>query len=210
MRKYKIKGIEYQVDELRQIPKGNGTFDVHRIDGNLFLDNVTIPLLEVTQEIGIRNDNFSELTLDGKGYATAIYTNILLAAENPWILMRNPTNSGKVIRLFEQLIAIPDSPSTLRSVIRIYKNPTVTLNGIAANVGGLRNNQTPSVLLITTAPTVTNNGILVQVYGATNSPVQRELNLTRYIEEGDSLLITATPSGATTNHSFTQAWAEVD
>lgn len=157
----------------------------------------------------IDNASFSGLSLSGKGYAFAIITNILLASENDWLLFKNPAGSGKLVRLFEQVVAIPDSASTLRSTIRIYKNPTVTANGTPIVIGGIRNGQTASVCQAFFTPTTSAKGTLVQVYGATNDPVQRVLDMTRYVEQGDSLLITAAPTGATTNHSFSQGWAEV-
>ena len=50
---------------------------------------------------------------------------------------------------------------------------------------------------------------MVQAYGAIYGLNQRRLDLTRYVEAGDSILITTTCNTTTTNHTFSQAWAEV-
>ncbi len=149
----------------------------------------------------------TEVQKVGYNCASGIIT-VALAVETDLILFRNPAGSGKLVELFEQVVSIPDSASNVRSVIRIYKNPTITLNGTALGTGGLRNGQAASVLLASSLPTIAARGTLVQIYGVTYNPVFRALDLNRYIEEGDSILLTATPSGAGTNHSLTQAWIE--
>ena len=153
---------------------------------------------------------FQDLTFNGFGYAFASpLISILLSSETDFILFKN-TSSTKLIRLYEQIGSIPDAAATLRSIVRIYKNPTVTNNGTAVAIGGLRNGQAATIAQAFHTPTISARGILVQIYGLTNTPTQRNMDLTRYVEPGDSLLVTAQPNTVTVNHSFTQAWAEVN
>lgn len=152
---------------------------------------------------------FQALTYSDKvGYACAHLTNILLTSETPWFYAVNPAGSGVLVRLFEQVVGIGGSTS-IRSIIRVYKNPTVTANGTNIGGGGLRNGQATKKLEIFVTPTVTANGTLVQVYSVNTNSVQRMLDLCRYIENGDSILITAQSSSTSTDHTFSMAWAEV-
>lgn len=155
-------------------------------------------------------NQWQSLTKDSKvGYAyVSGLVNIALAAETDFCLFKNPVASGRLVQLYEQVISIPDSSNVVRSIIRAYKNPTITLNGTAMATGGLRNGQPASVLLAFNAPTIAARGTLVQIYGINYAPFVRTLDLARFIEQGDNLLITVQPSAATTNHSLTQSWAE--
>lgn len=152
-------------------------------------------------------DDFTFLARNRRGYGFSAFINILLAVETDMLLFRN-TSPSVVVRLFEQIPSIPDAGSGVRSVFRIYKNPTVTADGTAVSIGALRNNQAASICQAFSLPTISARGILVNVYGIINTPVIRNLSLARFVEPGESILFTATPSAVATNHGLTQAWSE--
>lgn len=179
---------------------------------NRLIDNETVvndAAASVYRQKVTLADDFAYLTRTLRGYALAVETTIALAAETDWLLFKN-TSATKLIRLFEHVTCLPGETNSVRSIFRIYKNPTVTLNGTAATVSALRNGQAATVAQAFTLPTIAARGTKVQVYGVNFSPVIRALNNTRYVEPLDSLLVTVQPSGTGLLHSFDQAWAEVD
>lgn len=154
--------------------------------------------------------SFQTVSLAGKGYNVAAFLPTTLTTEFDLLLFKNTSAAaGTLVRLYEQVVAIPDSAANTRSVIRVYRNPTITTNGTALTIAGLRTGQAATVAQAFSSPTISARGTLVQIYGVTNSPVVREINLSRYVEPGDSILFTCTPSSVGVNHSFSQAWAEV-
>lgn len=150
----------------------------------------------------------TEVTKVGYVFVSGIIT-VALASETDFVLFKNTPASGKVVELQEQIVSLPGSANTVRTIVRIYKNPTITSNGVAVTIGGLRNGQAPSIATVFTAPVIASRGTLVQVYNATFAPVFRIMDLARYIEDGDNLLFTMQPSGATTDHVLSQKWVEV-
>ena len=143
------------------------------------------------------------------GYALATSFTTAATTETPFLLFTNTTGSDKVVEVFEQIVSIPAAASSVRSTVRIYKNPTVTLAGSAVAIGGLRSGQAATVCTSTVMPTLSAFGTLVQIYGlGGGTAVQRSINLTRFVEAGDTIAITVECSSVTTLHSFTQSWAE--
>ena len=171
--------------------------------------------------VPVYGDLMQYLTNIGRGYAFLNFVSIASAfpVETPWLYFKN--DGTLLVRLYEQIASIPDSASTLRSTLKIYKNPTGTVSGGAAiGIGGLRNGQAPTTCtslayvsavtpLVVSGTAPASYGVPVQDYGVINTPTQRLLNLTRFIEPGDSILVTVSPSAATTIHSFSQSWVEV-
>lgn len=135
--------------------------------------------------------------------------NVALSAETDFLLFKNTPASGKLVEIYEQVVSIPDSANTVRSIIRIYKNPTITSNGVAITIGAKRNGQAPSICTAFTAPVISARGTMVQIYNINYQTTLRNLDLARYVEDGDSILFTVQPSGTNIPHSLTQAWAEV-
>lgn len=162
----------------------------------------------MSQGYARHSEDFAELVARGMGYAFASYTLVPTAVETNLLLFKN-TSATKRVLLYEQVASVPEGAGGVRSVLRVYKNPTVTLDGTLLGLGGLTNGQLASVCQVFSLPTTSLRGTMVQVYGIINTPTQRLMNLTRVVEPLESILITAQPSGTNLNHAFNQAWAEV-
>lgn len=156
------------------------------------------------------NSRIQRFARAGQGYAFfSGVLNITLAAETDLILIRNPAASGKLLELYEQFFALPGESSSTTCIIKVYKNPTVTLNGTALTIGGLRNGQATAVQLANVSPVISARGIQVQEYNVTyQSLPPRHIDLIRFIEQGESILITGTPSASTTPVTMSQTHVE--
>lgn len=154
---------------------------------------------------------WQRLANTGFGYAVATPSiNIALAVETDFVLLKNPIASGKLVRFWEQLLAMQGSTPSQSTIIRVYMNPTITTNGTAMTVAKLRSSLgIPSVVQAFYSPTISARGTLMTTYMITTGTFTRELDLARFMEENATLLFTAQPTNTTTPHTFSAAWAEV-
>jgi hypothetical protein len=129
---------------------------------------------------------------------------------NPLILFRNPSGSGKAIYIKAILINV-----TINGVYAdfgLYASPTVTVNGTTVN-GYTRTvgSGVSPVALVTTVPTVTSPGNLLGSY--TNGQNCTVLNLlpNNYLKllANQSILITADPQSNNRNFDATIVWTEI-
>lgn len=163
-------------------------------------------LYEISTPTNNMNTQMQDLVKSGQGYQfTCPLIFISAAVETDFVLFRNPAGSGKTVELFEQIVTLPDSATGIRSMIQVYKNPTVGLAGTLIPVRGLRNDQVDSEMLASYFPSISNRGTLIDIYGITYQTYPRALHLIKTVEEGDSFLITA---DAAANTAMTQVWAE--
>lgn len=133
------------------------------------------------------------------------------STDNPMLLIRNPSGSGKVCYIHSVKAG---TMTTARSFsFHVYSNPTVTANGTAQtsanfNVGG---GAGASSILVTSVPTVTANGTDIDgnVQGQNGSGVVLLEDFQLQIQPNNSILITGNPSSNNTTADIFVVWAEV-
>jgi hypothetical protein len=149
-----------------------------------------------------------------KLYVASFDFTLTSSGEKMVLYFRNPNASGKTITLVDATFGLTNTVSS-EAIIRMYVNPTVTVNGTAvtvspAYVGG---SQAASVSLLTTAPTVTANGtqyFAAQTSGGANSNGSHyEFDQAPILAANNSLLFTGNPDGTNRGLMITLRWMEI-
>lgn len=145
-------------------------------------------------------------------YSICAEVNIVDSAlDNPLILLRNPTGSGKVIYIYK--LAAGVFTTNVAASFKLFTTPTITTNGTAINIASrfINNGAIASVILPTSLPTISANGTCMAggISGQNNNTVTLVSDFSAAIAPGGSLLVTGKPSSnnRTANIEFT--WAEV-
>lgn len=150
-------------------------------------------------------------TFNGKGFAVS--TPVLAISsvnEFDFFLLKNPSGSGKLMRLKEIVMSLHETSGSFSS-IKIWRDPTITSDGTALMIFKVKSDQTAtSVAQAFQAPTISSRGTLVNTIQLTGGgSFIRELDLSRYLVDGKNLLISIDPSGINQQHTITMAWLEV-
>jgi hypothetical protein len=182
------------------------------------LNNVTVTnnKLDVNatltaQTIGT-NDLWQFNTFNGKGFVS-ITPDIIFSTtdEIDFILIKNPSGSGRLIRFYDFLFNTSKGTSSVRGDFRFYRNPTITTNGTSITINKIRLSQsTSSICYIYYIPTISARGTLIgKVDNQTFSEGSRRIfNLGRYLEQNENLLITFEPATSGITASLTVQWVE--
>jgi hypothetical protein len=152
---------------------------------------------------------WQQAVIDGKAFFT-INPLVTIAGqlETDFLLLRNPTASGKTV-YFEDIIYTYTKGSGA-SVIRIYRQPTVTSVGTTQAVQKVDLNGIPSTITLAYyVPTISARGTLYRVFSqdATASFI-RFADLGMVMEESNDILLTIQPAANNTDHSITASWME--
>jgi hypothetical protein len=131
------------------------------------------------------NSNFAKL---GKAWSVCVsnFTNAN-AQETPMFLLRNPNTSG----VFIYLLNLVYSTEAQTSILRLYRNPTITTNGTLLSLVNFKVSGAAANGLAYQAPTISNNGILLSIQytlGQANPSIIP--NLIRFLEPNENILIT--------------------
>jgi hypothetical protein len=154
---------------------------------------------------------WQERTNASFGYiATTNVLTIATSVEQPFLLLKNPSGSGKNMRL-EKIIFQSDANS--KNVFRIYRNPTITANGTALTINNLRFSGSASIGTVYKISTTTSFGTLITPIIMLGSPAGSntilDLDLGQFIEQNENLLITIDPSANGLSFAVTVYWVEV-
>jgi hypothetical protein len=130
-----------------------------------------------------------------QGQAYSVSTDAITVSgtnEVDFLLMQNPSAAAKLIRFWEQFCG-SNIDSNQQTTWRIYRNPTVTAAGTPLVVNKLL----PSIgavsgTLVSSLPTIGARGTLqyAAVLGGGAPHLNRQLQLSRYLESGSNMLIT--------------------
>jgi len=133
----------------------------------------------------------------GTAWSNVIDALVLTAGEKPFYLLRNPTGSGKKIRIIDMAY----SSDATASIYRFYRNPTITSVGTSiTNVNFLVTGGS-SVALAYYNSTVTSFGTLLRAeYTAGRATNAVNPSLLRSIEAGEDLLVTIDPQNNTKHY----------
>lgn len=138
-----------------------------------------------------QNNLYQEKITEGKGFVlTTNFVSISGTSVVNFLLLRNPNNSGKTIRIKKIVYQHRIKVATDISRFRIYRNPTITSNGTALTINKMIFTQpnTP-VLLSSLTPTISSVGTLFKVYTVVNSLLIDE-DLTFFILPNENILVT--------------------
>lgn len=129
------------------------------------------------------------------------------STDNPLLYLRNPSGSGKIIYLDMLIYGI--AVANVLGVVRLYRNPTVTVNGTAQTVVQFGGNST--IALLTSVPTVTANGTLLDtgVFGQNSTSLEVHYDYTVAVMPGSSLLITGAPGSNNRQAELSVRWVEI-
>ena len=155
--------------------------------------------------------NVAALTSAGYLYSVAISLNMAVAGtDNPLILIKNPTGSGKRLYLYKANLGV-DVTNVLAN-FRVYSNPTITLNGTSHTprnlfIGG---GFAASVIEVYSLSTLSVLGTLIQTYetGQNNNSYDGIQDFSIQIAPNNNILITGNPGSNNRMSTLTITWAE--
>ncbi len=168
----------------------------------------------MSQNFSIPNDGstlWQRMSREGKGF-TALTGFITIAgtSETNLMLMRNPADSGKLVRLKDFIMTIGGS-ATQRTLFRFYRAPTITNAGGALDINKVLPIGVPtSSVLAYQSPVTSASGALIQMFSVNYFSFARDQDLGRYLVAGADLLITVQSSANNVEHNLLSVWAEED
>ena len=178
---------------------GNGT--------GQYLGSTPVPISGVVSVNGIISE-----TLSGITYSVNVEQNANSAnQDNPIIFFKNPSNSGKNVLITRFLIDVITKGG--QSTVRIWSNPTVTINGtsVAINnnfLGGPSN--VSSIVNAYSVPTVTYKGTRLRSIscGKDSNSFTLATDGSFIIAPNNAVLITAQPEANDRIVALTLSWKE--
>jgi hypothetical protein len=142
-------------------------------------------------------DTAEDHTLNNETFSVARDTTPAAAAESPFIFLKNPTGNAvnlNILSIVCAAISSLGSATGVQTVVRVYSNPTVTVNGTAMTINKQRvGSVIASVMQAFSVPTVTANGALLDVFAISSqgeSTVDDIIDYTLILQPNNTLLIT--------------------
>lgn len=184
---------------------GKNEVNVRDDDANTTLEN-----LQTYLESAENHQNlWQHWTQEGYGFGyRRLFTTTSGTSEIDFVLMRNPSGSGKTIYGYAQEYTYTKGSGV--SIARIYAGPTITANGTLETIFPLKPSAgNTSVASVYYAPTISARGSQVALFGqgATGTYSFRP-DLGLMLEEGYDMLFTVQPAANNTDHSITLYWVE--
>jgi hypothetical protein len=149
-------------------------------------------------------DFWTQSVEEGKGFiVTTNFISITGTAENNFLLLRNPSGSGKLVRIHAIIVGMVATVTGDSGRIKFYRDQTVTANGTALTVRPMKKTGNNAVnLLANTAPTTSSLGTLLFTRAITQAWMDTmHTHESVYIQAGENMLITIQP--ANTNKNYT-------
>lgn len=149
--------------------------------------------------------------LAGSGFvATTNNITVVNANETVFMLIKNPSNSGKTARLHRLTIGSDQNQANKMAFYRIYRDPVITSNGTPLNINNLKKGAGVSALTAFRIPSVSDNGMLLAV-GNTGAVIQgtEQMDLGNLISAGENILITVDATAGGFDFFVTAYWEEV-
>lgn len=154
--------------------------------------------------------NSSELAAQNKVFSTNWEVSAIGTTEIPIVLFRNPSGSGKTVRLIRLTLS---NFHTVTSFIRVraYAAPTVTSDGTGLTEACTHIGQAAGVAVTFSSPTVSANGTRLAQWEvvAFNQALTIPLDLLILLDANTQLLITGQADGTNRILAGSLLWAEV-
>jgi hypothetical protein len=194
---------DLNTDETQEVIVRSGTTSNNELevnsDGSINTKSLIASLTDSDKSFGIS----TSITITGGG------------TENDFLLIRNPSQSGKQLKFDTISVGFNNTVSVMAS-FKIYATPTITSNGTAVtiNPGRIGASVPASSINVYSTPTISSRGTEYanfMVTGGPNSGSSYRFNVdqTIIVDPGYSLLITGTPDGINRNLLLTLRWIEV-
>jgi len=149
---------------------------------------------------GIVSSNWEAGTALGHGFIVTTDEVVLSNKnENDVLLIKNPSSSGKIVRLNRVLIGADDKSSI---IMRVYRSPAVTSNGIALSINELRSGNTTAMQAFR-LPTVSAKGTKLDSNRITSSGREIDYELGFLVSPGEIILITLQSDEKDNKHAGT-------
>lgn len=140
-------------------------------------------------------DDIVEASVGGRVFvAGTALTSISLSTEIPLLLLKNPSGSGKYMRIFRGVFGIDSTQA--RAIFRLYKSPTITANGTPLPITNQLQSATApaSAMLAFQLPTISNNGtpFSIRIVPANQPTHALDLPHLYSVDENENILVTVT------------------
>jgi len=188
-----------------------------RVDGNWIQDWDSGSNLKINTDGSINSvDASSLLASQDKIFQIAETINITGGGtENDFLLISNPSGSGKQLRLIDITIGFTNTINVM-AYFKLYASPTITTNGTNLTVkpGRIGVSTPSSAVNAYSKPTISARGteyLNFMVAGGPNSPSswRFEINQSILLDPNYNILFTGTPDGTNRNILLTFRWAEI-
>lgn len=166
------------------------------------------------QGVLLTKPDFAGYTLQNKVYSTSTtQVNIATTTETPLFLLKNPSGSTILIRLFKLLFLSPDGTAGHTITFRAYAMPTITANGTALTTINNRIKAAPTAGAAQAfrSPTISANGTLMfsKLKFGQNGDTVFDMENQIVIEANSHFLITGQGSVNNILMEVDAWWAEV-
>jgi len=155
--------------------------------------------------------SFSYLTNNQTFSASASINAALSGTDNPILLLKNPSGSGRVMYISK--ISLGASVTNVSIECKIYSNPTITLNGTSLTTRQRNIGNSPASGSITafTLPTLSVLGNQISAFenGQNNNSVVFGDEFTIAVQPNNNIIIVANPSSNNRLVAITAIWVEV-
>lgn len=161
-------------------------------------------------ERGIKVSTTSQEAFASQEKTFSATTNLITigTAETPFLLFRNPTGSGKFVRVYSIRISSDDA-----ATFRVYQTPTVTANGTAVTTlnNYVKSGAAAASSTVFSQPTTSSNGTLYHVHITTAEEGTIELQLEQHIilDANNAILITVANGSNNTPTNASISWIEI-
>jgi len=146
--------------------------------------------------------------------AFVVTTNLITIptnAETPFLLIKNPTGSGKILRIFEITVGLLFNNQN--GIFRIYKNPTIISDGLSLSISNNRiySGSISSNMQAFSLPTTSLNGTMLSGFPIQqNSSMQRlPVLATLILNEQNNILITIDNAANNMPSIINTNWLEI-
>ena len=152
--------------------------------------------IDIDGRLGINTSDINDARAGCLYLANTTFISIATGAERDFILLKNPSGSGKVVNIHEIVMTVDENiGATYR--FKLYLNPTITSNGTSITPVNAR--QVGTVAVSSTVyytPTISTRGTLVYVSSWTlSSPTLRFVRL--LLDPDNNYLLTVTVDNTT-------------
>jgi len=163
-----------------------------------------------TQKL-IDGNNWQRAAKDGRAF-TVTTNKVLISGktETDFFLLKNAAGSGKNVRI-KNLLSSSGFSEEAETTVRVYKNPTIILNGTPLTINNLKASGGASVA--TTAfrtPTISNyeRGILIDTFQIASGSFVQDFDLALFLEPSENMLVTFEPSRKEISHALSVNFVE--
>ena len=131
-------------------------------------------------------------------------------SEKDTMLLKNPSDSGKKICLTH--FKFGTDSASVRSIFRIYKNPTITTDGTALTVAStyVKSSPASSEMELYKLPTISDRGQILNIDIAPSNSPSKGLNRFYWVDPGNDILVTVDNSVSNAKTFSDIYWIERD